>query len=218
MEPTNIGRPRDDRIDRAVLAATLELLAEGSYAELTLTAVAARAGTSVPAVRRRWPSKLHLVHSAVFPEEAAIPPRRAGMSIRDEMASVVDNCALMMSHASILGAMTGLISDLSADPDLLAELTDRLGRVVWDDLGERFAAAARNDGVEVRIDVGLVAEVAFGAALMAAVVRGHDGLDERWRADLTDLLVAGLGVAPQSAGPAPVGASPGAANTVRTIE
>lgn len=62
-----IGRPRDPRIDAAVLDATRELLGETDYASLSVDAIAKRAGTSKPAIYRRWPSKAHLVHEAVFP-------------------------------------------------------------------------------------------------------------------------------------------------------
>ena len=43
-----------------------EVIAEVGYGGLTFTEVAARAGTSVPAIRRRWPSKSHLAHRVVF--------------------------------------------------------------------------------------------------------------------------------------------------------
>ena len=63
----DFGRPRDPRIDGAVLRATVELLSETGYPGLLVSAIAERAGTSKPAIYRRWPSKAHLVHEAVFP-------------------------------------------------------------------------------------------------------------------------------------------------------
>ncbi|EGD55174.1 TetR/AcrR family transcriptional regulator [Gordonia neofelifaecis] len=192
-ETVNVGRPRDDRIDRAVLESTRDLLGELSYADLTMTAVAARAGTSVPAIRRRWPSKAHLVHHAVFPDDVAVPPRRHDTSLRDEAAAVIDSCAMLMSSPAMVRAITGLLSDLAADEDLQRELTARLRQAVWTDLGERFAEAAERDGVHLSVDVDLVVETTFGTALMAALLRGADGLDGRWRAAMTELLLAGVG-------------------------
>src|SRR4051795_11981162 len=64
---TDLGRPRDPRIDDSVLRATVELLGASGYADLSVDAIAKRAGTSKPAIYRRWPSKAHLVHEAVFP-------------------------------------------------------------------------------------------------------------------------------------------------------
>lgn len=62
------GRPpRDPRIDAAILRATAELLVEIGYPNLTLAAVAERAGTTKTALYRRWSSKAELVHEAAFP-------------------------------------------------------------------------------------------------------------------------------------------------------
>ena len=63
------GRPRDPRIDSAVLQAATELLEEVGYLQVTIGAIAERAGTDKPAIYRRWPTKAHLVHEAVFPAQ-----------------------------------------------------------------------------------------------------------------------------------------------------
>lgn len=188
---TTAGRPRDSRIDTAVLAAARELLADVGYADLTLTAVAARAQTSVPAVRRRWPSKAHIVHHAVFPTERLTAPRDENSTLADEVAGVVDNCAALVSDPAMRRAITGLLSDLAADKDLERELSTRMNSVVSGDLGARFVAAARRDGTTLRLDPSMVAEVAFGATLMTAVMHGAEGLDARWRAQVTAMLLAG---------------------------
>jgi AcrR family transcriptional regulator len=59
------GRPRDRQIDVAVLRATLVELDACGYGGLTLEAVARRAGTTKPAIYRRWPSRQQLVLSAL---------------------------------------------------------------------------------------------------------------------------------------------------------
>ena len=61
------GRPRDPRIDAAILRATTDLLVEIGYSNLTMAAVADRAGTTKTALYRRWSSKAELVHEAAFP-------------------------------------------------------------------------------------------------------------------------------------------------------
>jgi AcrR family transcriptional regulator len=59
------GRPRDRLIDAAVLDATRAVLDEDGYGRLTLEAVARRAGTSKPAIYRRWPNRQRLVLAAL---------------------------------------------------------------------------------------------------------------------------------------------------------
>ncbi|MGZ4512890.1 MAG: helix-turn-helix domain-containing protein, partial [Mycobacterium sp.] len=59
------GRPRDVQLDDAILEATRDLLAVGSYAELSMEGVAARARVGKKTLYRRWSSKAPLVADAV---------------------------------------------------------------------------------------------------------------------------------------------------------
>jgi AcrR family transcriptional regulator len=57
---------RSARVVNDVLEATLEELARGGYAALTLESVAARAGVNRTTIYRRWPTKHALVHAAML--------------------------------------------------------------------------------------------------------------------------------------------------------
>lgn len=190
------GRPRDSRIDAAVLDAARGLLSEVGYAGLTLTEVAARAGTSVPAIRRRWPGKVHLVHHVVFPTAIVVPPRKPDASLDDVIATIVDGCAAVFSDAARCQAIIGLISDLGPQAEVQSQLTDGIREVVWPDVTERLRSAAAHDGVVVSEDPTMVIEVAFGGTLGAVLLRGPGGLDEQWhvamRRTLNAVLVAGV--------------------------
>lgn len=74
--PRGRGRPRDDAIDDAVLAATLDQLAVHGYEGLSLVAVAQAAGTTRQAIYRRWQGKAELAVAAVaaLPEAADLGP------------------------------------------------------------------------------------------------------------------------------------------------
>ncbi len=62
-----LGPQRNPAIDEAVLQATRDLLVENGYAGTSIDAIATRAGVGRPAIYRRWPSKAHIVHDAVYP-------------------------------------------------------------------------------------------------------------------------------------------------------
>jgi AcrR family transcriptional regulator len=72
-EPSG-GRPRDPLIDDAVLDETLRQLGRDGFAGLSLASVAAGAGTSRPAIYRRWPNKESLVVDAISRLAQVDPP------------------------------------------------------------------------------------------------------------------------------------------------
>lgn len=55
------GRPRCEQIDRAIIAATENILDEQGFAKLSMEGIAARAGVSKATVYRRWTNKTVLV-------------------------------------------------------------------------------------------------------------------------------------------------------------
>ena len=59
------GRPRSPDREKAIIDATLHLLAAVGYEGMSLEAVAARAGASKNTIYRRWPGKQELVVDAV---------------------------------------------------------------------------------------------------------------------------------------------------------
>jgi AcrR family transcriptional regulator len=69
------GRPRSAAIDEAVLAAVRRQLSEGGYASLSFAAVAEEAGTTRPAIYRRWATKAALAESAMASYPTGEPPQ-----------------------------------------------------------------------------------------------------------------------------------------------
>ncbi|GAA2044196.1 TetR/AcrR family transcriptional regulator [Streptomyces carpaticus] len=118
------GRPRDVRIDEAVPTAVLELLNEGGYARLTMEAVASRAGTSKPALRRRWRSRPHLVVDALATVVGTQPTPDTGCTHCDLIAGIN---TLTQAFTTDLGrrALPALVADLADDPELESAFLDR---------------------------------------------------------------------------------------------
>lgn len=86
---SGLGRPRSRSIDGAVLATTLRHLARDGLAGLSIAAVAADAGTTRPAVYRRWSSKEALAVAAVAHlAETDPPPAPTGEPFADLVAEL----------------------------------------------------------------------------------------------------------------------------------
>ncbi|WP_110208101.1 TetR/AcrR family transcriptional regulator [Nocardioides daejeonensis] len=173
-----------------MLAATRALVAESGYSGLTFRAIADRAGTSQPALRRRWRTKAQVVHEAVFPTSAAA--QESTGELRGDVRQVVASCVALLSSEAGRRATPGLMADLTADPDLQRELSARMWTAVGDGLAARLADAVTRGEAAHEPDVTLFVEMVFGTVLMAVVLRGPEGLDDAWQDGLTTMLLDGL--------------------------
>lgn len=184
------GRPRNPRIDEAVLRAAAELVVEVGYADLTIAAIAERAGTSKPAIYRRWPSKAHLVHEAAFPEGEQLSLPDTGV-LRDDLAEMLRRTAAAFAHPVARALTPGLMAEIAADPTLHPALLERFGGA-WKDFHDRVAVAAERGEVRRGVDSDVLIETLAGAALMRLLLGAPEGLDEDWVTRTTDLLMRGI--------------------------
>ncbi|QEN16763.1 TetR/AcrR family transcriptional regulator [Mycolicibacterium sp. ELW1] len=183
------GRPRDSRIDDAVLRATVELLDEIGYSRLTIPLVAARAGATPPAVYRRFPTKVELVYEAVFPTppEAELP--LAGdveIAIRGLLMASIE----LFSSPAVHTAISGLMAELPAEPGLSARLLGRLQGSTYVRLQEFLDAAAAEGRAAPDIDARILLDTIGGTVMMA--LANERTLDRRWVDQTTSLIVTGL--------------------------
>lgn len=84
------GRPREQRVDRVVLAAVLELVTEQGMDAVTMDAVAARAGVSKPTIYRRWPTKQDLIVAAAETRVGPLDIPDAG-DFRSELRALLES-------------------------------------------------------------------------------------------------------------------------------
>lgn len=187
---TEIGRPRDKRIDDAVLRATVELLGAAGYADLTVDAIARRAGTSKPAIYRRWPGKAHLVHEAVFPVGTATELPDTG-SLAGDVREMLSRTVDVLTTPAARAALPGLVAEMAADPTLHAALLERFSHVLSRGLTERLAAAAARGEVHPEVSAADVVEAVAGMTFLALITRG-DSLDDAWVDRTAALITRGI--------------------------
>ncbi|MFI5043188.1 MAG: TetR/AcrR family transcriptional regulator [Acidimicrobiales bacterium] len=185
------GRPRDPRIDGSVLQATLELLEEVGYLQLTIGAVADRAGTNKPAIYRRWPTKAHLVHEAVFPAETPEVVLE-GRDLRDDIRSLVNIGVELLGRPATRAALPGLLAETSSDPALHADVLDRFGGGTWGWLQRRIDDAIEAGDVRPDVRSSTVLELIAGSTFMATIVRPIDRIGPDWVDGVVDLIMRGI--------------------------
>lgn len=173
-----------------MLSATVELLAETGYPGLLVSAIAERAGTSKPAIYRRWPSKAHLVHEAVFPIGAgtAIPDTE---STTADLREMVGRTMAFLTTPAARSALPGLIGEMAADPTLHSALLERFADVIGGGLADWLAAAAARGDVRPDVTAAELAETIAGITLVALLTRATE-LDDAWVDRTTRLLLKGI--------------------------
>ncbi len=133
------GRPRDSRIDAAILRATADLLVQIGYSNLTMAAVAERAGTTKTALYRRWSSKAELVHEAAFPTAPTALVTPEG-SIASDVHAMVEAARDVFTSPLVRAALPGLIADMAADAELNTRVMRRFAGL-FDAVRARLASA-----------------------------------------------------------------------------
>ena len=113
------GRPRSQQINESVISATLDILDAEGYGNVSLEAVARRAGTSRPAIYRRWNGRAPLVLAAIADRlEMPVPPD-TGCTLCD----IGDSFEVFLSAYRKIRpeALSALYAECATDPELRAQ-------------------------------------------------------------------------------------------------
>lgn len=114
------GRPRSEKAEKAIIEATLDLIGEGmGISELSIEAIASRAGVGKTTIYRRWSNKEDLVADALASLKAPVP-QLAGVSVRDDMVALLDTMMRESGHARTRCVMNIAMSESDRYPELFA--------------------------------------------------------------------------------------------------
>src|SRR4051812_13428159 len=164
------GRPRDPALDRAVLTAAAELLGEHGYRALTMDAVARRAGTTKPAIYRRWPGKIALVIAVLAARLPAPTPPDTGNPGAD-LIEVGRRLADALADPAVRHGMTGLLAEAASDDSIAVQIREQLVRPHLA-AAEIATAQAHADGLlPAWITADLIADVVTGSILQRVLIR-----------------------------------------------
>ena len=185
-----MGR-RGEARERAILAATLDVLVDLGYEGMTMDAVAARSRASKATIYRRWRGKPELVKAALDSHDAALAAEVPDTgSLRGDLLA-----ALRATQARLtdryLALMSALAHAMRQDADLARALRVHLSE---DRDGSLFGpivrrAQARGE-VSLAADAGLAHEVTEGQLLRQMLI--GEVIDEALIVHLTDDLLIPL--------------------------
>jgi AcrR family transcriptional regulator len=176
---------RGEEREEAILLATLELLGECGYDQLTMDAVAGRARCSKATIYRRWPGKADLVTTAVkryAGDPAAAAPDTG--SLRTDLLAALEVMRISLVNqdaARILGLMLAMRSD----PELAQAVRDQLLASKREVFGAAIGRAVARGEVPATADHLLLAEISSAVLLSRLLVTGEP-LDDAFIRHLVD--------------------------------
>jgi AcrR family transcriptional regulator len=201
-----MGRPRDARADRAILEATLELIAERGIHEFRTDDVAARAGVGKGAIYRRYPSKDELVTAAIaglVNEEIVVPDTG---STSADLQALMHEAVELYCRALPGQLMPSLVSAMAERPELARVVRDGFLTRRRSALAEVLRRGVDRGDLRPDLDLELVLDVLGGPLLYRLLITGGP-IDEQLAEGVTELILRGF--APDK---------PGRAKSKRTAE
>lgn len=158
------GRPRDARVEQAILDATLTLLTEVGFEAMSIEAVAARAGVGKTAIYRRWPSKEDVVVDLITRLHTDDVPVIDTGNLRDDLLALALGAdSTGSAREALQRLLPRFLGESSTNPALFATYQESVIRPrlrMISDLVER--AIARGE-VRPDIDPTIVIDLVVGA-------------------------------------------------------
>jgi AcrR family transcriptional regulator len=188
-----VGRPRDGRLHRAILDATRELLTTGSYAELSMESVAARAQVGKKTLYRRWSSKAPLVAEAVleaYGGSGSFPVAETG-NLRADLQRWLDEHAEFLAKPPNAALVRALVAAAAARPGDGEDLYRQLSAPQLAGLTTRLRNAVEAGELRADADVDAVATAIVGTMLFHALTQ-MGGAARRRFDGLVDALLDGV--------------------------
>jgi AcrR family transcriptional regulator len=185
------GRPRSAEVDRAILRAVIDLLAEESYDALSMEAVAGRAGCGKAAIYRRWPSKSALVVDAVAmcKEQGFVPPDTG--STRDDLLGYVQTVHRYLRTSDVGRVMPALVAELARNAELAESFRAGFMQPRRAMVREMLARGVTRGEVRADVDLDIVADALVGIIHHRLLITGQE-VDEELPERLIDLLWRGM--------------------------
>jgi AcrR family transcriptional regulator len=185
------GRPRSQEADRAILNATVELLADRGLAAMSIEEVAARAGVGKTTIYRRWPSKGLLALDAFvtsFREEQPLPDTG---TLRGDLLSALTAWVRAVTQTPMGTMLTSLIAEAQHDPELRGAWRDRVIEPLRRQHRIMLERAVARGEIPASVDAEVVLDLFFGAAEHRLLL-GHLPMTDAFIGTVVDVILGGI--------------------------
>jgi AcrR family transcriptional regulator len=185
-----IGRPRDARADSAILAATLELIAEQGVHDFRMDDVAERARVGKAAIYRRHRSKEDLVAAAIaaLVDEIAVPDTG---STHGDVLELMRGAVAVYTDPIAAGVMPSLVAAMRTSSELASMVREGFLAGRRAALREVLERGVERGDLRADLDFELALDVLGGALFYRLLITGGP-IDDRLAAGVAELILRGF--------------------------
>jgi AcrR family transcriptional regulator len=189
------GRPRSEEARRAILGAAAALLLEQGLTDVSMDAVAARAGVSKATIYRWWPTKETLALDALYHEWAAVPPPRDTGSLRGDLISLLRPWARIARQRPYGRVIAALVTEAQTDPEFARQYRTRFVEPRRDQARAIFRRAIERGEIPASTKIEVALDLLYGP-VYHRLLHGHAPLNDRFVRDVIDTALNGIAAQP----------------------
>jgi AcrR family transcriptional regulator len=188
---TTRGRPRSERVSRAILEAARELLVEEGFTRLRLEHVATRAGVGKATIYRRWRSKDALCLDLLL--ELAAPHIHVFDvgDTRAELLQAAENARRALTETPFGPVIRTLLSQIAVNPSIGDPFRASIVEARRAEVGRIVARGIERGDLRADADPGVATELLVGPVYFRLVFGGT--LDADFVGAIVDAYLRGSG-------------------------
>ncbi|MEH1828885.1 MAG: TetR/AcrR family transcriptional regulator [Nostoc sp.] len=186
------GRPRSIHADQAILQATLDLLAEVGYENMSIEAIASRAGVGKTTIYRRYTSKEELVADAIesLRDDVVIPDTG---SFWGDMDILINNAAKKIDSPLGRQTLALIISTASSNPQFAEVYWTKYTKLRREALSKVLERAKSRAEIHKNADIELIIDLLSGSLYYALIFKPITEPVEAYMRRTMNLLLKGIG-------------------------
>jgi AcrR family transcriptional regulator len=192
------GRPRSAQAHKAILDATLALLAEEGFQGLSIEAVADKAGVGKTTIYRRWASKDELVIDAIREVQINLSIVDTG-NFRDDLIILFKDAYQSMATHPLLGQLAlKFIGEYQTNPEIFQAFLTQILVPRFQQFGQMVEQAQAREEIRRDIDWTLVIDL-IGGSLYFHWIMTHFLMPSssfspnEWAEKMIDAVMQGIG-------------------------
>jgi AcrR family transcriptional regulator len=188
------GRPRDGRVDQAIVETTLAVLAEVGPTALSVEEVASRAGVSKATIYRRFPTKDDLVVAALASLNESLMAGAVDGPVRDVLVTLVTAWWEQNADSRSGQLFPRVLAHAKSNPRMFCSFYDQVIEPRRDVYRAVIGRGIEAGELRADTDVELLTTLIIAASVYTLQIRasGRDALPGVGPAELVDGILAGF--------------------------